>query len=257
MIKRKIEINIEDFPEKLHELLLSGNVYDSSCSSNAMTLYCDSGYYIKIDDKGELALEAELCDRFFYMGLGVKVIQYISSDKDYLVTQSAVGDDLTHYLDNPTVLCDLLASSLRRLHNQPLTDAPVSSRLQRYLDSADGDFSGGYYDESVLMDGFRVFSKQEAWNIMQANKNKLRADTLIHGDACLPNIVCHNGRFGSFIDLGMAGAGDKHIDLYWAIWSLQYNLKTNEYTDYFLDQYGRENFDLDMLKVVAAFELFG
>lgn len=257
MNKRKIEINIKDFPTELHKLLQSGNVFDSSCSSNAKTLYCDSGYYIKIDDKGELALEAELCDHFFHLGLGVKVTQYISTDKDYLVTQGAVGEDLTHHLDNPTALCDLLASSLRRLHNQPLADAPVSSRLQRYLDSADGDFSGGYYDESVLMDGFRVFSKQEAWNIMQANKNKLRADTLIHGDACLPNIVCHNGRFGSFIDLGMAGAGDKHIDLYWAIWSLQYNLKTNEYTDYFLDQYGRENFDLDMLKVVAAFELFG
>ena len=57
--------------------------------------------------------------------------------------------------------------------------------------------------------------------------------------------------------ISMAGVGDKHIDLYWAIWSLQYNLKTDQYTDYFLDQYGRENFDHDMLNVVAAFELFG
>jgi kanamycin kinase len=55
----------------------------------------------------------------------------------------------------------------------------------------------------------------------------------------------------------MAGVGDKHIDLYWAIWSLQYNLKTDEYTDYFLDQYGRDNFDYHMLKVIAAYELFG
>ena len=257
MIKRKIELNIHDFPAELHEFLLLGNIFDSSCSSNATTLYCDAGYYIKIDDKGELALEAKLCDRFFCLGLGVKVVRYISEGKDFLATQSAVGEDLTHYLDEPKKLCDLLASSLRRLHSQPLDDAPVSSRHQRYLDSADGDFSGGYYDESVLMDGFRIHSKQEAWDIMQANKGKLRADTLIHGDACLPNIVAHNGRFDSFIDLGMAGAGDKHIDLYWAIWSLQYNLKTNAYTDYFLDQYGRENFDFDMLKVVAAFELFG
>lgn len=257
MIKHKIELNINDFPAELHELLLLGDTFDSSCSSNATTLYCDAGYYIKIDDKGELALEAELCDRFFNLGLGVKVIQYISADKDYLVTQSAVGEDLTHYLDDPKKLCDLLAFSLRRLHGQPLGDAPESSRHQRYLDSANGEFSGGYYDESVLMDGFRIHSKQEAWDIMQANNGRLRADTLIHGDACLPNVIAHNGLFDSFIDLGMAGAGDKHIDLYWAIWSLQYNLKTNAYTDYFLDRYGRENFDFDMLKVVAAFELFG
>lgn len=257
MIKHKTKINIKDFPEALHALLLSGTVYDSSCNSNATTLYCDTGYYIKIDGKGELALEAELCRRFYSMGLGVKVIRYISADRDYLVTQSANGEDLTHCLEDPKKLCDFLASTLRRLHSQPVEDAPVSSGLRRYLDSANGDFSGGHYDESIMMDGFRIRSKQEAWRIMQENKGRLKTDTLIHGDACLPNIICHNGAFSAFIDLGMAGAGDKHIDLYWAIWSLQYNLKTNEYTDYFLDQYGRENFDFDILKVVAAFELFG
>ena len=257
MIKRKIDININDFPTELHGLLRSGNIYDSSCSSNAKTLYCDSGYYIKIDDKGELSLEAELGKLFYNIGLGVEVIHYISADRDYLVTQSAVGEDLTHYLADPKKLCEILASALRRLHCEPVDGVPVSSRLQRYFDSACGDFSGGYYDESVLMDEFKIHNKQEAWDIMQANQGKLKADTLIHGDACLPNIVCHNGNFSSFIDFSMAGAGDKHIDLYWAIWSLQYNLKTNAYTDYFLDQYGRENFDFDMLKVVAAFELFG
>lgn len=257
MMKRKIEININDFPIELHKLLQSGNIYDSSCSSNAKTLYCDTGYYIKIDDKGELALEADLGKLFYNIGLGVEVIHYISADRDYLVTQSAAGEDLTHYLDDPKRLCEILAAALRRLHCQTVGDAPVSSRHQRYLDSANGDFFGGYYDESVLMDGFRINSKQEAWDIMQANKGKLKADTLIHGDACLPNIVCCNGNYSSFIDFSMAGAGDKHIDLYWAIWSLQYNLKTDQYTDYFLDQYGRENFDFNMLKVVAAFELFG
>lgn len=257
MIKRKIDININDFPAELHDILRTGNIYDSSCHSNAKTLYCDTGYYIKIDDKGQLALEAELGKLFYSIGLGVEVVRYISANRDYLVTQSAVGKDLTHYLDDPKSLCQILAAALRRLHCQPVGDAPVSSRLQRYLDSANGDFSGGYCDESVLMDGFPIHSKQEAWDIMQANKDKLNADTLIHGDACLPNIVCHNGNFSSFIDFNMSGAGDKHIDLYWAIWSLQYNLNTSAYTDYFLDQYGRENFDFDMLKVIAAFELFG
>ncbi len=257
MKKHKIEINIHDYPVELHEFLQSDNVYDSSCSSNAKTLYCDSGYYIKIDDSGELAVEAKLDELFHRIGLGVEVIRYLSEDKDYLVTKSAVGEDLTHHLDNPQMLCDLLADSLRFLHSQPIENAPISSRLQRYLDSANGDFSGGYYDESVLMDRFKVDSKQEAWDIMQSNKSRLSASTMIHGDACLPNIICDNSNCCSFIDLSMAGVGDKHIDLYWAIWSLEYNLKTDQYTDYFLDRYGRENFDIDMLKVIAAFELFG
>lgn len=257
MIKRKTDIKISDFPAELHDLLQSGSIYDSSCSSDATTLYCDAGYYIKIDERGALATEAAMAKRFHAMGLGVPVIHYMSADQDYLVTQSATGEDLTHFLANPKQLCRVLADALRRLHAQPVTDAPVSARLQRYLDSANGDYSGGFYDESVLMNRFPVVSKQAAWDIMQADKTKLKADTMIHGDACLPNIICHDGTLAAFIDLGLAGAGDKHIDLYWAIWSLQYNLKTDQYTDYFLDQYGRENFDESMLRTIAAFELFG
>ena len=85
----------------------------------------------------------------------------------------------------------------------------------------------------------------------------LEADCLIHGDACLPNILQQAGHFSAFIDLAMAGAGDRHIDLYWALWSLGYNLKTEAYGDLFLDLYGREKVSEEKLKVVAAFELFG
>lgn len=73
----------------------------------------------------------------------------------------------------------------------------------------------------------------------------------------LPNLILDQGKFGSLIDFSLAGIGDKHIDLYWAIWSLEYNLGTDAYTEYFLDCYGRENFEYDMLQVISAFEMFG
>ena len=92
---------------------------------------------------------------------------------------------------------------------------------------------------------------------MQTEGGMLEADCLIHGDACLPNILQQAGHFSAFIDLNMAGAGDRHIDLYWALWSLGYNLKTEAYGDLFLDLYGREKVSEEKLKVVAAFELFG
>lgn len=60
-----------------------------------------------------------------------------------------------------------------------------------------------------------------------------------------------------FADRGLAGVGDKHVDIYWVLWSLKYKLKTDKYTDLFLDLYGRENFDLDMLRVIGAFEVWG
>lgn len=257
MKKRQIEINLNEFPPELHGLLRGSAVYDSSSSSSARVLYCGAGYYIKIDETGMLAEEAALAREFFRRGLGVEVVDYISGEKDYLVTAAAPGGDLTQLRDRPRQVCEILGQALGTLHRQDVRGFPVSLRLRRYLESAGGAQDGGCYDESVLMERFKIDSKNQAWQIMQERKNDLRADTLIHGDACLPNVIAEDGRFRCFVDLPLAGVGDRHIDLYWAAWSLQYNFKTDRYTDYFFDVYGRENFDMDLLKAIAAFELFG
>ena len=93
--------------------------------------------------------------------------------------------------------------------------------------------------------------------MMQDGKHLLRCDTLIHGDACLPNVMQEQGAFRSFIDVSMGCLGDRHIDLYWAIWSLEHNLHTDAYTGAFLNLYGREHVREDMFMVIAAFEAFG
>jgi kanamycin kinase len=49
--------------------------------------------------------------------------------------------------------------------------------------------------------------------------------SLVHGDACLPNIIGRDdGTVKGFIDLGEVGVGDVEVDLSAAVWSLQYNL---------------------------------
>lgn len=257
MRKQKIQVDPGDYPAELHRFLNAGTVYDSSSGTDAKTLYCDSGYYIKIAKAGALKTEAELGSLFHRMGLGVAVVRYLSTDRDYLVTESAQGEDLTHYLEDPVALCGMLADALRRLHSQPVRDVPMSAKLRLYRANVNAEPAGGEYDPWVLMDRFPVASRQEAWDLMQKYADRLQADTLIHGDACLPNIIFRDGVFSAFIDFDCAGAGDKHIDLYWALWSLRYNLKTEAYADLFLDLYGRENFDADLLKAVAAFEFYG
>ena len=91
---------------------------------------------------------------------------------------------------------------------------------------------------------------------MEANDRFLRTDTLLHGDYCLPNIMLDNWKPSGFIDVGRGGVGDRHIDLFWGAWTLNYNLKTDVYCRRFLDAYGRENYEPEMLRVVAAFEIF-
>ena len=94
-------------------------------------------------------------------------------------------------------------------------------------------------------------------DVIKKYGSALKNDTLIHGDYCLPNVMLDNWKFSAFIDVGNGGVGDKHIDLFWGVWTLWYNLKTHEYGDRFLDAYGGQNFDRDMLRVVAAYEVFG
>ena len=65
-------------------------------------------------------------------------------------------------------------------------------------------------------------------------------ETLIHGDYCLPNILVKNGHVSGFVDLGDAGIGDPWCDYAWCIWSLEYNLKTKEYTPLLLEKLGIE-----------------
>lgn len=249
MIKRKIRINIHDYPAELHPLLGAGEIYDSSSSPQAQTLYCTAGFYIKTAPKSTLSLEAELCRRFHSMGLGVEVTHYLSTDKDYFVTRCALGDDLLHHLDEPKTVCRILASALRMLHSQPTQNLPVSALFRTYTEPKDAPSN-----EFLPIKRFPISSKEEALQIIHASKHKLKADTLIHGDACLPNIICHEGNFSTFIDLGQAGVGDRHMDLYWAIWSLEFNLQTDDYTDYFLDLYGADAVDPDVLKLIAALE---
>jgi kanamycin kinase len=72
-------------------------------------------------------------------------------------------------------------------------------------------------------------------------KAQIPGDVLVHGDACLPNILCHNGgALSGFVDLGGMGVGDVEVDLSAAVWSLQYNLGPGHGRE-FLSAYGLPN----------------
>lgn len=253
MKKQLVTLDIDSFPKEIQPFLQNAKVYDSSCHSFASVYYLDSGFYLKTDEKGYLEREARQTQYFFAKGLGVEQILYLSEDRDYMVTRAAIGEDATHALEDPDMLCDVMAKTLLALHRQPTEGAAVSVRMRRYLNCVE-TLKDRNFDPAVVMDRFSIRSKEEAVQIIEENKERLRLDTLIHGDACLPNVILDHGKFRCFIDFNLSGLGDKHVDLYWMIWSLEHNLKSEKYVDYFLDAYGRSNFDYDMLRVVAAFE---
>ena len=256
-----IQPDLYSIPRAFHPLLEGASVYDSSCSPEARVLFVDrdGGYYLKSAPAGSLEREAALTRYFYGKGLATEVMDYRHLERDWLLTRRVPGEDCTHsrYLDQPERLCDILGQRLRQLHETDYAGCPVLDRMESYRALAEENYRTGNFDRSAFPDSFGYRSPEEAWAVVCREGQLLRNDTLIHGDYCLPNVMLDNWRFSGFIDLGNGGAGDRHIDLFWGIWSLGFNLKTDRYRERFLDAYGRDKVEAEKLRIVAAYEVFG
>lgn len=251
----------KEIPQDIQHFLSNSKIYDSSSSPTAKVCFIDkdNGYYLKTAPKTTLEKEAKMTEYFHSKGLGAEVLDYISDEKDWLLTTAVTGDDCTHekYLAEPEKLCDAVAYELRKLHETDFTGCPITDRTAEYLADAEKNYRKGMYDSSIFPKDTNCPTAAEAFDILTEGKDALKSDVLLHGDYCLPNIILNDGRLSGFIDVGCGGIGDRHIDIFWGLWSLWYNLKTDKYCGRFLDAYGRDNADREVLKIVAAAEVFG
>ena len=260
MKRTLLEGGIEGVPFALRSYIQGSALYDSSCSPEARVWYVerDGGYFLKRSPKGSLQGEAVLTRYFHEKGLGAEVLFYESDTFDWLLTTRVSGEDGTYaaYLGNPRRLAQTLAEALRALHSLDCADCPVDRR-KSYEAAVDEGYRAGRFDASIFLPTMTLSDREGEYAYFSSRKHLLQNDTLIHGDACLPNILLNDWRFSGFCDLGNGGRADRHIDLFWGAWTLSYNLKTDAYRAYFFDAYGRDLVDDERLRVVAAAECFG
>ncbi len=253
--------SLEAFPAEFHPLLAHANLYDSSSSPEARVIYVDrdGGYFLKSAPKGTLKREADLSAYFHAKGLGPEILSYCSKEQDWLLSRRILGEDLTHkvYLQDPKRLCDTLAFLLRALHETDPAGCPIARHTDRYLSTAEKNFRRGTFDPSYLPAHLSHLEAKETWERILTNRELLQTDTLLHGDYCLPNIILKDWNFSGFIDLGNGGVGDRHVDLFWGAWTLNFNLGTDRYRNRFFDAYGRDRIHSDTLELVALIEAFG
>ena len=268
MKKTPIEHIPLNLPEEIGRLCEGARIFDSSCSPKARVYLIDKdgGYYLKSAAGGSLGREALMTDYFHKKGIGTELLYYISGEKDLLLTHAVRGEDCTHidYLSDPKRLCDLIAERLRMLHETDTFDCPIKDRVGEYIDLAEKSYREDRYNKEHFPDSFGYTSGEEAYKLLTEGKSMLKNEVLIHGDYCLPNIMLDGWRFSGFIDVGQGGVGDRHIDLFWGRWSLNFNLRNfarnenaDKYAERFLDAYGRDKIDTDVLRVIAAAEVFG
>lgn len=248
-----------DTPPEAAALFGAAPVYDSSCSDAARVYFIDrdDGYFLKRAPKGTLAEEAAMTRVFADAGLGPEVLLCISSDCDWMLTREVPGEDGTHFLDDPAALCALLGPVFRELHDGGLRfagDVPLPDRTCAVLASAERGLASGAFHDDLRPERYGIRTAEDARAILKSGGDALRPTSLVHGDACLPNVMFRGGRFTGFVDCGGAGRGDRHGDLFWTVWSLMYNLKTDAWGDRFLDAYGRDAVDPERLRAAAAAE---
>ena len=128
--------------------------------------------------------------------------------------------------------------------------------MDPYYEKARNGYLSGYWEPDLFRSHWDFATPEEAWQTIETNFSRMNNGTLLHGDYCLPNILLDNWRFSGFIDLGNGGMGDRHMDILWGIWTLQFNLKTGRYRDRFMDAYGRDKIDPELLRTAAALEIF-
>jgi kanamycin kinase len=260
MLLTPTTIQTNELPRELREFIKNARLFDSSCSPNARVTFIDkeSGYFLKTAAKGSLKKEAEMTKYFHSKSLSAAVIAYISGEKDYLLTEKIHGEDCTSakYLEQPERLCDTIAERLAILHSLDFSDCPIQNHTENYISRAKENYTNGFYNRELFSDNWGYESAEKAIEVLNTKGHLLQSDTLLHGDYCLPNIILNNWHFSGFIDLDSGGVGDKNLDIFWGIWTLFFNLKTNKYRERFIDAYGRENIDEECLRVVAACEVF-
>lgn len=258
---RRINIFDTDLPVSVCNSFSSVPLYDSSCSPEARVYFADKdeGYFIKLSRSGSLQREAMMIDYFASIGLSKPTFSYESRNRDILITRKISGEDLTSdvYLSDPSRLAVNMGQMLRALHETDAKYCPIKDRCSEYLANFHEGYRIGRFDPSFIDRRLKIGTPDAAYEYVLKNSHLLKNEVLLHGDFCLPNVIFRDWSLSGYIDLGAAGIGDRHIDLFWGAWTLNYNLGTDTYRDVFFDSYGRNLVDEEKLLLVSAIEAFG
>lgn len=253
MSPEPIDVLSLSLPGELVSLIGGALLFDSSGCSGCRTLFAarGAGLYVKIAPEGRLKDAARMQRYFHAKGFSVPVLLELSEGgRDFLAVAALPGRDGTaeEHLAEPARLAALFGEALRALHETDCSDCPAPDRTTYFLSSIrDGGFLQSHLD--LLSPYIGPARVRDVFFELQKGKPLLKSDALLHGDACLPNLLIDGWRFSGFVDVADGGAGDRHYDLAWGLWTLCYNLKTAAYGARFLDAYGRDRIDPARLRL--------
>jgi kanamycin kinase len=242
-------LDTTNFPSTIKAYVEMATIYDSSSSPTAKTYFIQNKkhYFLKIEEKGKLLREFKMYHFLSQFKVAPKPVAFETDEhNDYLLTQALKGEDgiAPKYLNNPYELAHIFGKSLQYLHSLPIHNCPFPNRMEEIENEIWQKSTIGDGDTDIIPEG-----KPQALNKFKELKYLAQNEVIMHGDYCLPNIILKNFKLNGFIDLGYGGIGDRYYDIFWGIWTLNYNLKTHLYRDTFLEGYGKKDIDVNRLEL--------
>lgn len=140
---------------------------------------------------------------------------------------------------------------LKIIHTLPVKACPYKHRTAEMLLESQINIKRAYADRAIIPEDIGVAAGRLA-----EPSSFGRDEVVIHGDYCLPNIIMKDFHLQGFVDLGNGGIGDRHYDLFWGLWTLEFNLGTGKYGNHFLEAYGIDQVDpqrLELCMLLAGF----
>ncbi len=259
-------LETETFPSEIQVYLKDATITvikEKLRSSGSSLVYqiVKSAYsiFLKVTPKGHLQSEAFMMEYLFSYGICPKVLTYISDDaRDYLITEQIMGADASHdeYTAQPILLTEVVAESLLSLQKINNEGCPIMNDIETMVIRAEGNYRERRAEQSLLQYMGYTSIDTAYKDLISLYKSTPEDRVIIHGDYCLPNIILLDFKYNGLIDLAYGGVGDRHYDIFWGIWSLQYNYKRDEYAKRFIQAYGKSEVDQHRLQLCGLLSVF-
>lgn len=228
--------------EYLEELMKDKDLYDFSRHLGVTTVLAlshnqdESDLCIKISDiPCSLNRNFVITNLLSKYNVAPRVIKYISTDKDYLVTEKPNGDMAVNVYTDFRSLARFMGNSLRQFHNINWIIADMTMQEREMLNSK--------------TDAMKKY-------LSEHEQDYVKNDVLIHGDFNPRNVFTSNGELTSVIDVADTCFGDRHYDIYFSMWTVELHFGiigneelVSECERIFLDSYGRDKIDESRMEI--------
>ena len=209
-----------DIPERIRRLIADEKYETDQIGMSESSVFLFEKKVLKVQEYNDEAENEYRMMQYLHNKLPVPLVHVreISNGRSYLLMSKCQGQmACSHeYMQNPAVLCRLLADGLKRLWSIDISDCPSDQGLSRKLDMAKYNIENGLVDlDNVQPDTFGENGFQNPAALLQwLYENQPEEEPVLsHGDYCLPNIFGVSGEVTGYIDLGKTGIADKWCDI--------------------------------------------